>query len=87
MKSLKSVKKKEENAKGKTNDAESTNYTKKNPSISKVEKNKTLLSMIGMEKPQDEKFKKLGVSTLERRRRLQSAKQTVEKININLKHS
>ena len=53
-----------ENFQPTTNDAESTNYSKEKSSLSKIQKNKSLLAMFGLEKPEKEKMKKLGVSTL-----------------------
>lgn len=59
-----------------TNDAESTNYTKEKSYLTKIQKNKSLLTMFGLEKPDQEQMKKLGVSTLadKHRKRIFSAK-------------
>jgi len=64
-----------------SNDVESTKYSNhKNSSISKIQKNKTLLSMFGIDKPENERMKQLGISTLANKKRLLSAKSSMPNI-------
>lgn len=89
LKSLKLVKSKKKRNKStkhqrqSSNEAESTKYSQnKNSYISKVQQNKTLLSMFKIEKPEVERMKQLGVSTLAHKR-LMSARTSAPNLYRN----